>query len=221
MITIIDYGSGNISAIGNIYERLNIAYKVAKIPSEIIGAEKLFLPGVGSFDETMILLEESGFKKALDLEVIINKVPIIGICVGMQVLGDSSEEGKLPGLGYIKGQVKRLDKSLLINKPFLPHMGWNTIKIKNQSSLFEEVDTEIGFYFLHSFYFECDNHSDLLATTEYGQSFASAINHENVYGIQFHPEKSHNNGVSLLKNFANIYCLDRELYPVCWFIKKV
>lgn len=204
MITIIDYGSGNISAIGNIYERLNIAYKVAKIPSEIIGAEKLFLPGVGSFDETMILLEESGFKKALDLEVIINKVPIIGICVGMQVLGDSSEEGKLPGLGYIKGQVKRLDKSLLINKPFLPHMGWNTIKIKNQSSLFEEVDTEIGFYFLHSFYFECDNHSDLLATTEYGQSFASAINHENVYGIQFHPEKSHNNGVSLLKNFANI-----------------
>jgi len=204
LITIIDYGSGNISAIGNIYERLNIDYKIAKSPSEIIGAEKLFLPGVGAFDETMILLEDSGFKKALDLEVIINKVPIIGICVGMQVLGDSSEEGKLPGLGYIKGQVKRLDESLLINKPFLPHMGWNTIKIKNQSSLFEEVDTEIGFYFLHSFYFECDNHSDVLATTEYGQSFASAINHENVYGIQFHPEKSHNNGASLLKNFANL-----------------
>lgn len=204
MITIIDYGSGNISAIGNIYERLNIAYKVAKIPSEIIGAEKLFLPGVGAFDETMILLENSGFKKALDLEVKINKVPIIGICVGMQVLGDSSEEGKLPGLGYIKGQVKRLDESLLINKPYLPHMGWNTIKIKNQLPLFEEVDTEIGFYFLHSFYFECDNQSDVLTITDYGQSFASAINHENVYGIQFHPEKSHNNGVSLLKNFASL-----------------
>ena len=204
MITIIDYGSGNISAIGNIYERLNVAYKIAKFPSEIIGAKKLFLPGVGAFDETMILLENSGFKKALDFEVKINKVPIIGICVGMQVLGDSSEEGKLPCLGFIKGQVKRLDERLLINKPFLPHMGWNTIKIKKQSPLFEEVDTEIGFYFLHSFYFECYNQSDVLTTTDYGQSFASAINHENVYGIQFHPEKSHNNGVSLLKNFANL-----------------
>ena len=204
MITIIDYGSGNISAIGNIYERLNIDYKIAKSPSEIIGAHKLFLPGVGAFDETMILLENSGFRKALDIEVLINKVPIIGICVGMQVLGSSSEEGKLPGLGYIKGHVKRLDENLLVNKPSLPHMGWNNISLKRQSPLFEDIDTEIGFYFLHSFYFECDNHSDVLATSEYGQSFASAINHENIFGIQFHPEKSHNNGVSLLKNFANL-----------------
>jgi glutamine amidotransferase len=204
LITIIDYGSGNISAIGNIYERLNIAYKIAKSPSEIIGAHKLFLPGVGAFDETMILLENSGFRKALDIEVLINKVPIIGICVGMQVLGGSSEEGKLPGLGYIKGHVKRLDENLILNKPSLPHMGWNNISLKRQSPLFEVIDTEIGFYFLHSFYFECDNHSDVLATTEYGHSFASAINHENVYGIQFHPEKSHHNGVSLLKNFANL-----------------
>jgi glutamine amidotransferase len=204
LITIIDYGSGNISAIGNIYERLNIDYKIAKSPSEINGAHKLFLPGVGAFDETMILLENSGFRKALDIEVLINKVPIIGICVGMQVLGSSSEEGKSPGLGYIKGHVKRLDENLIINKPSLPHMGWNNILLKRQSPLFEDLDIEIGFYFLHSFYFECDNHSDVLATTDYGQSFASAINHENVYGIQFHPEKSHNNGVSLLKNFANL-----------------
>lgn len=204
MITIIDYGSGNISAICNIYERLNIAYKIAKIPSKIFGAEKLFLPGVGAFDETMMLLENSGFKKALDVEVLINKVPIIGICVGMQVLGDSSEEGKLPGLGYIKGHVKRLDESLLNCKPSLPHVGWNTISIKNKSPLFEEIDTEIGFYFLHSFYFECDKQSDVLSTTDYGQSFASAISNENVYGIQFHPEKSHNNGVTLLKNFAKL-----------------
>ena len=204
MITIIDYGSGNISAIGNIYERLNIDYKIAKSPSEIIGAEKLFLPGVGAFDETMILLENSGFRKALDIEVLINKVPIIGICIGMQVLGGSSEEGELPGLGYIKGHVKRLDENLLVNKPSLPHMGWNNISLKRQSPLFEEIDPVIGFYFLHSFYFECVNPSDVLATSEYGQTFASAINHENVYGIQFHPEKSHNNGVLLLKNFANL-----------------
>jgi glutamine amidotransferase len=204
LITIIDYGSGNVSAIGNIYERLNIDYKIAKSPSEIIGAHKLFLPGVGAFDETMILLENSGFRKGLDIEVLIKKVPIIGICVGMQVLGGSSDEGKLPGLGYIKGHVKHLDENLLVNKPTLPHMGWNNILLKRQSPLFEDIDTEIGFYFLHSFYFECDNHSDVLATTEYGHSFPSAINHENVYGIQFHPEKSHNNGVSLLKNFAKL-----------------
>ncbi len=204
MITIIDYGSGNVSAIGNIYERLNIAYKVAKFPKEIIGAEKLFLPGVGAFDETMLLLQNSGFKNALDKEVLFNKVPIIGICVGMQVLANSSDEGKLPGLGYIKGHVKRFDESKLIQKPRLPHMGWNTIIKHRDSPLFEEIDTEIGFYFLHSFYFESDNQSDVLATTNYGQTFASAINHENIYGIQFHPEKSHNNGVSLLKNFAKL-----------------
>lgn len=202
MITIIDYGSGNINAIGNIYERLNIPYNIAKFPSDIIGAKKLFLPGVGAFDETMILLENSGFRKVLDIEVLINKVPIIGICVGMQVLGDSSEEGKLPGLGYIKGKVKRLDDKFLKNKPSLPHMGWNNITTNKSTALFEDIDNEIGFYFLHSFYFECDNPSDVLATAEYGQTFASAINHENVYGIQFHPEKSHNNGIKLLKNFA-------------------
>ena len=204
MITIIDYGSGNINAIGNIYERLNIPYKIAKFPSEIIGAEKLFLPGVGAFDETMILLENSGFRRVLDNEVLINKIPLIGICVGMQVLGDSSEEGKLPGLGYIKGRVKRLDENLLINKPSLPHMGWNNISLKRKTPLFDKIDTEIGFYFLHSFYFECDNYSDVLSTTDYGQTFASAINHENVYGIQFHPEKSHHNGISLLKNYATL-----------------
>lgn len=204
MITIIDYGSGNISAIGNIYEKLNIDYKIAKSPNEIIGAKKLFLPGVGAFDETMNLLENSGFRKAIDNEVLINKVPIIGICVGMQVLGNSSEEGKLPGLGYIKGHVKRLDESLLNTKPTLPHMGWNTIQFKSQSLLFEEIDTEIGFYFLHSFYFECENYTDIVATTDYGRTFASAINHDNVYGIQFHPEKSHINGITLLKNFAKL-----------------
>jgi glutamine amidotransferase len=204
LITIIDYGSGNISAISNIYERLNIPYKIAKTPSDIVGAEKLFLPGVGAFDETMLLLEHSGFKNVLDKEVLINQVPIMGICVGMQVLANSSEEGKLPGLGYIKGRVKRLNENALKLKPFLPHMGWNTILKKQDSQLLEDIDTEIGFYFLHSFYFECDNESDIIATTEYGEIFASAVNYKNIYGIQFHPEKSHKNGETLLKNFANL-----------------
>ena len=202
MITIIDYGSGNISAIVNIYEKLNIKYKIAKVPADVAGAEKLFLPGVGAFDETMAMLGETGFREVLDVEVLQNKVPIIGICVGMQILAESSDEGDLPGLGYIKGRVKKLDEALLIQKPMLPHLGWNSVEVQKPSMLFDGVEDEIGFYFLHTYYFECEDPADALATTTYGKSFASAVNYENVYGIQFHPEKSHHNGVKLLHNFA-------------------
>lgn len=204
MITIIDYGSGNIRAIGNIYDTLKIDYKIAKSPEEVFGAEKLFLPGVGAFDETISKLDQTGFRKVLDIEVLQNKVPIIGICVGMQILAESSEEGKLLGLGYIKGKVKRIDESLLNQKPKLPHLGWNSIDIMRQNDLLKNIDSILGFYFLHSYYFECENKEDILMTTTYGKSFASAINHDNVYGIQFHPEKSHHNGIKLLHNFANL-----------------
>lgn len=204
MITIIDYGSGNIRAIGNIYDKLNIDYKIAKTPEEVIGAEKIFLPGVGAFDETISMLDQTGFREILDIEVLQNKVPIIGICVGMQILAESSEEGKLSGLGYIKGKVRKMDASLLNQKPKLPHLGWNSIEIARQSSLLKDIDSELGFYFLHSYYFECENQEDILTTTTYGKSFASAINRDNVYGIQFHPEKSHHNGINLLHNFAKL-----------------
>lgn len=202
MITIIDYGSGNISAIGNIYEKLNIGFKIAQTPGDVAGAQKLFLPGVGAFDETIAKLDETGFRDVLDKEVIQNKVPIMGICVGMQILAESSEEGNLAGLGYIKGRVKKLDASVLTSKPKLPHLGWNLVDVLKPNRIFEDIDYEIGFYFLHTYYFECTNSEDVLATTNYGNDFASAVNHENIYGIQFHPEKSHNNGVKLLQNFA-------------------
>lgn len=204
MITIIDYGSGNIRAIGNIYDTLKINYKIAKSPEEVMGAEKIFLPGVGAFDETISMLDKTGFRGVLDFEVMQNKVPIIGICVGMQILAESSEEGKLSGLGYIKGKVRKMDASLLNQKPKLPHLGWNSIEIARQSALLKNIDSELGFYFLHSYYFECENQEDILTTTTYGKSFASAINHDNVYGIQFHPEKSHHNGINLLHNFATL-----------------
>ena len=204
MITIIDYGSGNIRAIGNIYDTLKIDYKIAKSPEEVMGAEKIFLPGVGAFDQTISMLDKTGFREVLDFEVLQNKIPIIGICVGMQILAESSEEGKLPGLGYIKGKVRKMDASLLNQKPKLPHLGWNSIEIKRQSAMFKNIDSELGFYFLHSYYFECEHEEDILTTTTYGKSFASAINHDNVYGIQFHPEKSHHNGINLLHNFATL-----------------
>lgn len=202
MITIINYGSGNIKAIGNIYDRLNIPYSVANTPDQVKGAEKILLPGVGAFDETISMLDESGFRAVLDHEVLINKVPVLGICVGMQILAKQSEEGILPGLGWIDGQVKKIDKELLQEKPKLPHLGWNSVEVKRNSPLFNGINEEDGFYFLHSYYFECNNEKDILSTSYYGQTFASAVNKNNVYGVQFHPEKSHQNGIQLLKNFA-------------------
>lgn len=204
MITIIDYGSGNISSIVNIYEKLNIPCIIANHPDQVIGAKKICLPGVGSFDETMSKLDEIGFRAALDKEVLGNKIPIIGICVGMQILSETSEEGILKGLGYIKGRVKKFDVTKLQSKPKLPHLGWNSIEIKRQTPLFENIDPQKGFYFLHSYLFECLDDNDILATTQYGYSFSSAINHDNIYGFQFHPEKSHSNGVNLLYNFAKL-----------------
>ncbi|HEU5365549.1 MAG TPA: imidazole glycerol phosphate synthase subunit HisH [Hanamia sp.] len=204
MITIINYGSGNIKAIGNIYERLNIPYKIANSPEEVVGAEKIILPGVGAFDETISMLDASGFRSVLDEEVLFNQIPVLGICVGMQILAKKSEEGSLPGLGWINGEVKKIDKTLLQSKPKIPHLGWNSVKITNTNDLFHDVDEEQGFYFLHSYYFECLEEKDIMSLTTYGKNFASSVHHKNIYGVQFHPEKSHHNGVNLLKNFANL-----------------
>lgn len=204
MITIINYGSGNIRAIGNIYERLKIPFKIANHPGEVKGSQKIILPGVGAFDETISMLDESGFRSVLDHEVLTNKVPVLGICVGMQILADKSEEGKLPGLGWIKGEVKKIDKSLLTEKPKIPHLGWNSIEAVKNSLLLQDIDKEEGFYFLHNYYFECREGNDVLSKTFYGKNFTSSVNNKNIYGVQFHPEKSHHNGVRLLQNFANL-----------------
>jgi glutamine amidotransferase len=202
VIGIINYGLGNIKALGNIYERLNIAFKIVNTPSELEGTKKILLPGVGSFDEAMTLLNESGFKTILDYAVLINKVPVLGICVGMQILAQKSDEGRLSGLAWIDGEVKKLNKDVLAHKPKLPHLGWNSIKTKRKSSLLDNVNEEEGFYFLHSYYFQCTKEENIVASTFYGSEFSSVINKENIYGVQFHPEKSHGNGIQLLKNFA-------------------
>lgn len=204
MIGIIDYGSGNVQAIATIYKNLNIDYRVLSKPKDLIKADKLILPGVGAFDATMQQLNNSGIKEELNKLVLEEKIPILGICVGLQVMGYGSEEGNLPGLGWIPGKVKKFDKSKINLKPKLPHMGWNIINDIKNHPLFKGIDNDFGFYFVHSYYFECENEENILATSFYGTEFISSIYAEHIFGTQFHPEKSHRNGVQLFKNFAEI-----------------
>lgn len=205
MITIIDYGLGNIKAFANIYERLNINVKIAKTKYDIVGAEKLILPGVGAFDFAMSQLNSSGMRDVIEKEVISNKVPVLGVCVGMQMLANSSEEGELDGLGWVDGTVNKFDKKLFNSDLCrLPHMGWNNVKQSNKSNLFSNVPDLGRFYFLHSYYFNCNNNNNIISTSTYGSNFTSAVNSNNIFGVQFHPEKSHFLGVQVLNNFAKL-----------------
>lgn len=206
MIGIIDYGSGNVKAIANIYKRLNTDYFITSDPSELERATHLVLPGVGAFDKTMNLLNSSGLRVKLDSLVLNEKIPIVGICVGMQIMAESSEEGKESGLGWIKGTVKRIDESTLIRKPKLPHMGWNSIVLNTHTDLLQNVDLNKGFYFLHSYYVDTYDIADVIAKVDYGSNINAIIKRENIIGIQFHPEKSHQNGIEVFKNFSKTKC---------------
>ena len=204
MITIIDYGVGNIFSFQNVYKRLDIPTKIAKTSQDLTDAQKLILPGVGSFDYAMSQLNASGMREKLDELVIEKKVPVIGICVGMQMMGNRSDEGKLEGLKWIDSEILRFDENFIQQRTKLPHMGWNDVTPINNQPLFNGLEKDAIFYFLHSFYFKCNNPTDSIAFSEYGISFSSAVNRDNVYGIQFHPEKSHQYGEKLLHNFANL-----------------
>ncbi len=204
MIGIIDYGSGNIQAIKNIYKKLKVECKFVSQPEELDGVNKIILPGVGAFDEAMSQLNKSGLREVLDLMILDKKVPVLGVCVGMQIMALSSDEGELDGLGWFDAQVKLFDESTIKHKPKLPHMGWNEINVKREHSIFKLIDKEKGFYFLHSFYFKCNDKNDVLAEACYGNTFHCSINKENIFGFQFHPEKSHSNGINLFKNFAEL-----------------
>lgn len=199
MIGILDYGAGNVQAIARIYNNLRIPNKLIKSTSDFEGVEKLILPGVGSFDAVVSKLNESGLKERLSELVLVEKTPVFGICVGLQIMAKSSEEGTLPGLGWINATVKKFKLS---SEYHVPHMGWNTFNVSGTNEIFNAVDNEFGFYFVHSFYFDLHEEVDLTARTTYGIEFTSAIRKGNIVATQFHPEKSHSNGVTLLKNFA-------------------
>lgn len=204
MIAIVDYGSGNIQAIKNIFDNLKINCFFASTSKDLQKADKIILPGVGAFDETMNQLNESGMVETLNYLVLEKKVPVLGICVGMQVMAKKSEEGHAQGLGWFDASVNKFDVSLIKTKPKIPHMGWNEIALHQDSEIMHGISLEKGFYFIHSYYFECSNSQDILLTSTYGNEFTCAVHKENIFGFQFHPEKSHSNGITLFKNFASV-----------------
>lgn len=204
MITLIDYGVGNINAFVNVYKRVDVPVKIARTKSDLVGSDKLILPGVGHFDHAMSQLNRSGMREALDELVLEKNLPVIGICVGMQMMANNSDEGSMEGLKWIDAVVKKFDESKIDQITRLPHMGWNDVKPVKDILLFEGLENNAIFYFLHSYYFECSRSEDILAITNYGGEFASAAQYKNRYGIQFHPEKSHHYGEILLNNFSRI-----------------
>ncbi len=206
MICIVDYGLGNIQAFANLYNKLNIEFMFAKTPSDLSKASKIILPGVGAFDYAIDKLNNSGLRETLDDLVLNKELPVIGICVGMQIMADVSDEGSAHGLGWIPGQVKHFKRNSLANENNfpLPHMGWNNLTLQVEHDLTKDFDKDKLFYFLHSYYFEAQDNRHVLATADYGFDYACIVGHKNIYGIQCHPEKSHHNGVTLLKNFASL-----------------
>lgn len=203
MIGIVNYGLGNIQAFVNIFKLLNINVKVVENCKDLDEhISKLILPGVGTFDWAMGLLDGSGLRERLEYKVLVEKCPILGVCVGMQILCNRSEEGQRQGLGWIDAEVKKLYTGLDSNKLQLPHMGWNTIIARQDSVLYKELVENPSFYFLHSYYVALQDQQLQTASADYGIEFSAALQSDNIFGTQFHPEKSHKSGIQLLKNFA-------------------
>lgn len=204
MIHVVDYGLGNVQAFLTQFKRLGFEATRARVAADLTGASKIILPGVGAFDHAIDLLNQSGMRPTLERLVLQDKVPVLGICVGMQILASSSEEGVLPGLGWVAGKVRLLRSNGQSTRLPLPHMGWNDVQPKIGAHLFAGLESDARFYFLHSYYFECDAALNVAAIATYGADFTCAVCADNVYGVQFHPEKSHHFGSQLLKNFAEL-----------------
>ena len=204
MIVIINYKMGNLESVKNMLKRIGHDSIISSDPLQIAQAHKLILPGVGAFDAGMDALNELGLIDVLNRKVLQEKTPVLGICLGMQLLTKSSQEGRGLGLGWIDAQTEKFSfnqgKGLKI-----PHMGWNTVSIKKESKLMAGFGADARFYFVHSYHVVCRQSQDILSTTHHGYDFVSAIERDNILGVQFHPEKSHAYGMHLLKNFCESY----------------
>ena len=204
MVTIIDYGMGNIGSITNMIKRIGYSAEVSSDITQIQAATKIILPGVGHFDMAMQNIKKLGLFNIIRKKAIEDKTPILGICLGMQIMCKGSEEGTEEGLGLIDAEVKRFH-FLAGLKLKVPHMGWNIVEPIKNYSLFTEMSEEKRFYFVHSYHVVCNDENDIAAATNYGYDFTSSFGRDNIMGVQFHPEKSHKFGMQLLKNFIEKY----------------
>lgn len=202
-IVIIDYGMGNLHSVKKKLMRLNVNVIISSNPKDIGSADKIILPGVGHFGKAMESLNALHLIDVLNEQVLIKKKPILGICLGMQLMANKSEEGNVQGLGWFDADVVKFKIEDTL-KYKVPHTGWNQIEIVKESALMKNVPNMSEFYFVHSYHFETKNDNDILNETEYEDRFVSAIEKENIFGVQFHPEKSHDVGELLLKNFINL-----------------
>ena len=204
MIIIVDYKLGNVSSLYNMLRWLNIEARVSSDISDVTRYDKIILPGIGAFDEGMEQLKKMKLLDILQKKVLGEKILILGICLGMQLISKSSEEGKEQGLGWIDAVTQKFRFGDSYKNMRIPHIGWNTIKVVKNNPLLENLEKESKFYFLHSYHLVCRLKENILAESTYGYEFPSVINKENIFGVQFHPEKSHRFGMRILENFAAI-----------------
>jgi imidazole glycerol-phosphate synthase subunit HisH len=206
MVTIIDYGVGNLNSIKNMLKKIGVDAIISSDSIDIESAEKLILPGIGSFEYGMKKLRGSIFFDTLQQKVLQNKTPVLGVCLGAQLLLNESEEGQpVPGLGWIEGQSVRFDQSLMLQNFKVPHMGWNELEIKKESRLFTDMHPHHRYYFVHAYHMQCYQQADILAESNYSYNFVAAVEKQHIVGVQFHPEKSHKFGMKLYENFIKFY----------------
>lgn len=204
MIVVVNYGMGNLNSIANMLKKIGYYATISSGTWDIEKAGKLILPGVGSFDAGMKNLHNLGVRSALEKRVIKDKTPVLGICLGMQLFTTGSEEGSREGLGWIDAETIRFKFGTNEKNLKIPHMGWNSVILKRQSPLFQGMYPDPRFYFVHSYHVVCNQEGDVLTSTPFGYDFISSVQHENIFGVQFHPEKSHKFGMRLLKNFIEL-----------------
>ncbi len=207
MIAIVDYGIGNIQSIRNMLTKLNVPCCLASTRNALSQAAGIILPGVGTFDEGILKLKNSGLLPGIEEEVFKNGKPILGICLGMQMMMSSSEEGSSRGLDWIGGEVRRFPHMVGGYTLRIPHIGWGKVKVMKTSELTSSLSSSSRFYFVHSYYVTCEDRSTVLLESEYGIKFDSSIGRDNIYGVQFHPEKSHDFGLEILRSFSELTML--------------